>query len=172
MCAVTELTLHLTRTHCRYCGCKHSVYWFWNRVANVTSYKKALPVLLHPSDGFVLVKLSLKFVLLQSEHRHAALCLHTVTESIRNSAELFLFSVFPRNPPLASLVLLPGPLAVVREQLGGRCTFLLYRLLSLRPLPHRAAPRVLTPTCSGSSNSKIQSVQFIHFMLKQLIQFF
>lgn len=32
--------------------------------------RKALPVLLHPSDGFVLVELSLEFIFLQSQDRH------------------------------------------------------------------------------------------------------
>lgn len=44
----------------------------WIRWAGLTSLRGGtLPVLLHPSDGFVLVELSLEFVLLQGQHRHA-----------------------------------------------------------------------------------------------------
>lgn len=44
----------------------------WIRWAGLTSHRGGtLPILLHPSDGFVLVELSLELVLLQGQHRHA-----------------------------------------------------------------------------------------------------
>lgn len=114
-CAQTQppTRIRQVHTHAQMCGENHlgqCGIWTrecWRRIA-------VLPVLLHPSDGFVLVELPLEFVLLQGEHRHDSCVSGHSAPTRRFSAVMFRFRLFPREPLLASLVPLSNPLGCAR----------------------------------------------------------
>lgn len=85
---------------------------------------------------------------------------HTLQKLNRCRAALCLFSLFPRSPRLASLVLLSStPRMCVSSSLVATPSSSTGRP-SLRPLPHRGAPRVLAPPRSRPLLSEFGWTQF------------
>lgn len=127
-----------------------------------------LPVLLHPSDGFVLVELSLEFVLLQGQHRHARggwggrvpfALLGQDDSRLRGGG--CLFSRFPRRFELASLGSLSDPVGCARTARQWR---------NLHPLP--AAP---TPSSSdgwnlGPNAGRVTATVLYHLVSTEVIK--